>query len=483
MILVDLLRDIHYIDYKGNLDIEIYNLQFDSRKVEKGDLFVAMRGVSVDGHSYIETAINRGAVAVVCEEYPKVLMDNVAYIKVSDSSITLAQSSSYLYGNPSSKIKLIGVTGTNGKTTIASLLYSLFKLAGYKVGLLSTVVNYIDTKEVKATHTTPDVLQINALLSEMVDVGCEYCFMEVSSHALDQNRVAHLEFDGGVFTNITHDHLDYHNTFSEYIKAKKKFFDFLTEDSFAITNVDDKNGLLMLQNCKAKKYSYSIRSMSDYRAKIIERHFSGMLLDINGFEVWTSLIGDYNVSNLLSVYATAVLLGIDKDEALRYISLLKSVSGRLDTIISPDGIMGIVDYAHTPDALKNVLKNIVGLKKPSQSVITVVGAGGDRDKSKRPKMASVAAEYSDRLILTSDNPRSEDPLRIIEDMKEGLSNDDLSKTIAIADRKEAIRTSAMFAKAGDIILIAGKGHETYQDVKGVKSHFDDKEIISEIFNN
>jgi UDP-N-acetylmuramoyl-L-alanyl-D-glutamate--2,6-diaminopimelate ligase len=476
-----LLDKLKYKSNQLNLDAKINAVQFDSRKLSKSDLFVAQKGLALDGHEYINVAIEKGAIAIVCEELPSEIIEGISYIIVEDSSLALARISSNYYGNPSSEIKIVGVTGTNGKTTIASLLYKLFKLAGYKVGLFSTVVNYIDNKEVKATHTTPDVLQINALLSDMLDSGCEYCFMEVSSHALDQNRVADIDFDGALFTNITHDHLDYHKTFAEYIRVKKKFFDNLSKGSFAVTNLDDKNGLTILQNTKANKHSYSIRGMADYKARIIERHFSGMLMEINGKEMWTSLIGDYNASNLLAVYSTAILLGLHEDETLRYMSLLKSVPGRLDTLISSDGKMGIVDYAHTPDALKNVLENISGLKHIGQSVITVVGAGGDRDKSKRTEMASIAASYSDRLILTSDNPRSEDPVLIIEDMKAGLSNDELSKTISIVDRKEAIRTAAMLALEGDIILIAGKGHENYQEINGKRTHFDDKEIIREIF--
>lgn len=477
-----LINKLKYISIHASHDLEINAVAFDSRKVVSSSLFVAVKGVALDGHKYIDTAIKAGAIVIVCEDLPSNLIEGVSYILVEDSSLALAKISSNFYGNPSSQIKLIGVTGTNGKTTIASLLYKLFKSAGYKVGLLSTVVNYIDNREVKATHTTPDVLSINALLRDMIDTGCDYCFMEVSSHALAQNRVADIDFDGGIFTNITHDHLDYHKTFAEYIKAKKIFFDNLSKNAFVVTNLDDKNGMTMLQNTKASKYSYSIRSMADYKGRIMERHFSGMLMDINGKEVWTSLIGDYNASNLLAVYSVAVLLGMQEDEVLRYMSLLKSVSGRLDTVISSDGKMGIIDYAHTPDALKNVLKNIVSLKKPSQQLIAVVGAGGDRDKTKRPEMAAVAVEYSDKLILTSDNPRSEDPNIIIEDMKEGLSKEDLSNIISIVDRKEAIRTAVMFAKEGDIILVAGKGHENYQEINGLRSHFDDKEVITEIFN-
>jgi len=483
MLLSKLLNKLKYKSLHGDIEVDMSGLHFDSRSVEKNNLFVAMKGVSVDGHKYIESSIEKGCKAIVCECLPEKLESGVSYIEVEDASIALATLSSNYYDNPSSKIKIVGVTGTNGKTTIATLLYELYKEAGYKVGLLSTVINFIDTKEVKATHTTPDVLKINELLSQMVECGCDYCFMEVSSHALAQNRVANINFNGGIFTNITHDHLDYHKTFPEYIKAKKKFFDCLPKGSFAITNIDDKNGLLMMQNTLASTKTYSIRSVADYKARIVERHFTGMLMEINGKEVWTSLIGDYNASNLLSVYGAAESLGMDSNEILRYLSLLKPVAGRLETILSKDGIMGIVDYAHTPDALKNVLENIVGLKDVKQSVITVVGAGGDRDKTKRPEMARVAAEYSDRLILTSDNPRSEDPSDIINDMREGLTDADMSKTIAITDRKEAIRTSIMFAKKGDIILVAGKGHETYQEINGVRNHFDDKEIIKENFNN
>jgi len=483
MLLSKLLNKLKYKSLHGDIEIDISGLHFDSRSVVKNNLFVAMKGVSVDGHKYIESSIEKGCKAIVCECLPEKLESGVSYIEVEDASIALATLSSNYYDNPSSKIKIVGVTGTNGKTTIATLLYELYKEAGYKVGLLSTVINFIDKKEIKATHTTPDVLKINELLSQMVECGCDYCFMEVSSHALAQNRVAKINFNGGIFTNITHDHLDYHKTFPEYIKAKKKFFDCLPKGSFAITNIDDKNGLLMMQNTLASTKTYSIRSVADYKARIVERHFTGMLMEINGKEVWTSLIGDYNASNLLSVYGAAESLGMDSNEILRYLSLLKPVAGRLETILSKDGIMGIVDYAHTPDALKNVLENIVGLKDVRQSVITVVGAGGDRDKTKRPEMARVAAEYSDKLILTSDNPRSENPSDIINDMREGLTAADMSKTIAITDRKEAIRTSIMFAKKGDIILVAGKGHETYQEINGVRNHFDDKEVIKENFNN
>lgn len=483
MLLNELVSKLEYKSLLGNIDVSITGLNFDSRAVKKGNLFIAISGVHVDGHNFIESSINNGCVAVVCEVLPRNILEGICYIQVKDSSVALGVLSSIYYENPSSKINIVGVTGTNGKTTIATLLYELYREAGYKVGLLSTVANFINEKELKSTHTTPDVLSINKLLKEMIDCGCEYCFMEVSSHAIDQNRVSNICFKGGIFTNITHDHLDYHKTFAEYIKVKKKFFDNLPNGSFSITNIDDKNGLIMLQNTHAEKKTYSIRSIADYKARVIESHFTGMLMEINGREVWTSLIGAYNASNILAVYGAAESLGMSAYDILKYISGLKPVAGRLETVLSKDGIMGIVDYAHTPDALKNVLENITNLKKSSQSIISVVGAGGERDKAKRPEMAKIAAIYSDKLILTSDNPRSENPSDIIEDMKNGLSKDALSKTISIIDRKEAIRTSILLANKGDIVLVAGKGHENYQEINGVRIHFDDKEIIEEIFNN
>lgn len=483
MLLNELVSKLEYKSLLGNIDVSITGLNFDSRAVKKGNLFIAISGVHVDGHNFIESSINNGCVAVVCEVLPRNILEGICYIQVKDSSVALGVLSSIYYENPSSKINIVGVTGTNGKTTIATLLYELYREAGYKVGLLSTVANFINEKELKSTHTTPDVLSINKLLKEMIDCGCEYCFMEVSSHAIDQNRVSNICFKGGIFTNITHDHLDYHKTFAEYIKVKKKFFDNLPNGSFSITNIDDKNGLIMLQNTHAEKKTYSIRSIADYKARVIESHFTGMLMEINGREVWTSLIGAYNASNILAVYGAAESLGMSAYDILKYISGLKPVAGRLETVLSKDGIMGIVDYAHTPDALKNVLENITNLKKSSQSIISVVGAGGERDKAKRPEMAKIAAIYSDKLILTSDNPRSENPSDIIEDMKNGLSKDALSKTISIIDRKEAIRTSILLANKGDIVLVAGKGHENYQEINGVRTHFDDKEIIEEIFNN
>ncbi|MCT4600754.1 MAG: UDP-N-acetylmuramoyl-L-alanyl-D-glutamate--2,6-diaminopimelate ligase [Marinifilaceae bacterium] len=483
MILEDLIKGVSALKICGDSSIEINKISFDSRKIEDGDVFVAISGVEVDGHNYIDSAISKGVKTVVCEILPNNINEEITYILVEDSSIALSIISSNYYCNPSSKIKLVGVTGTNGKTTIASLLFQLFRNAGYKVGLMSTVVNKINEIDIKADHTTPDVLSINSLLSEMVESGCEYCFMEVSSHGICQNRVANLDFDVAIFTNITHDHLDYHKTFAAYIKAKKKFFDNLSKNSVAIVNLDDKNGMTMLQNSLAVKKTFSIKGMADYKAKVIERGFEGMLIDFAGSEVMTSLIGDYNASNLLAVYAAADSLGMDKMEILINISKLYSVDGRMDRLISKKGVLGIVDYAHTPDALKNVLENIQYLKSKNQQIITVVGCGGDRDKSKRPEMAEIGAKYSDRLILTSDNPRTEDPNEILKDMESGLSDDQKVNTLTISDRYAAIKTSYLLSNKGDIILIAGKGHENYQDINGVKTHFDDKETLKEIFNN
>ncbi|MFA9372173.1 MAG: UDP-N-acetylmuramoyl-L-alanyl-D-glutamate--2,6-diaminopimelate ligase [Labilibaculum antarcticum] len=477
----ELFGSVNIQSIKGDRDVEVNEIHFDSRKVKSGDLFVACRGTMSDGHDFIETAVEKGARVVVCEELPKSSTSETSYIVVEDSSAALSQLAHTYYNKPTENIQLIGVTGTNGKTTIATLLYHLFKKLGYKVGLLSTVCNYVDEKEIKATHTTPDSLQLNALLAEMVEVGCEYCFMEVSSHAIDQKRVGALNFKGGIFSNITHDHLDYHKTFDAYLKVKKAFFDQLGKKSFAITNADDKNGKLMLQNMKGHKFTYSTRSFADYRCQILEKHFSGMLLEMDGAEVWTNFIGDFNAHNLLAVYGTARLLNQNKEEVLKGISELKSVDGRFESIISNDGIMAIVDYAHTPDALKNVLETIGTLRSGNEQVITVVGAGGDRDKTKRALMAKISVELSDKVILTSDNPRSEDPDQIIREMKEGVAAKNTRKVLAITDRNEAIRTACMLAKKDDIILVAGKGHEDYQEIKGVKHHFDDKEIIREIF--
>nr|WP_320117249.1 UDP-N-acetylmuramoyl-L-alanyl-D-glutamate--2,6-diaminopimelate ligase [uncultured Marinifilum sp.] len=481
MNLNELFDTIKIQSLKGDRNVEVNNLHFDSRKVQEGDLFVACRGTISDGHKYIESVVNKGAKVVVCEELPQVSNAETTYIVVEDSLATLSQLAHNYYGKPSENIQLVGVTGTNGKTTIATLLYKLFKKLGYKTGLLSTVCNFIDNNEIKATHTTPDPLQLNYLLSQMVEEGCEYCFMEVSSHAIDQKRVGALNFKGGIFTNITHDHLDYHKTFDIYLKVKKAFFDNLGKNSFALTNADDKNGKFMLQNTKAHKFLYSTRSFADFRCRILEKHFSGMLLEMDEVETWTNFIGEFNAHNLIAVYGAARLLNQSKEEILRGISELKSVDGRFESIISKEGVMAIVDYAHTPDALKNVLESIDVLRTRNEQVITVVGAGGDRDKTKRPLMAKISAELSDKLILTSDNPRSEDPNQIILDMKAGVDANNQRKVLAITDRKEAIRTACMLAQKNDIILVAGKGHEDYQEIKGVKHHFDDKEVIQEIF--
>ncbi|MFT5749206.1 MAG: UDP-N-acetylmuramoyl-L-alanyl-D-glutamate--2,6-diaminopimelate ligase [Ancylomarina sp.] len=478
----DLLKSVDIIESVGELNIEIKELHFDSRKVEEGDFFIAQVGTQSDGHDFISKAIEQGAKAILCERLPENINPNITYIKVENTSKALSTLAHNFYDCPSDNIKLVGVTGTNGKTTIASLLYQLFKKLGYKVGLLSTVTNYIDTKEVKATHTTPDAIQISKLLNDMIEEGCDYCFMEVSSHAIDQHRTRALNFKGGIFTNLTHDHLDYHKTFDAYLRAKKGFFDQLGKTSFAITNADDKNGKIMLQNTKAHKFTYSTRTFADYRCQILEKHFNGMLLEMDGVELWTNFIGDFNAHNLLSVYGAARLLDQSKEEILTKMSELRSVAGRFESIISPDGIMAIVDYAHTPDALKNVLMTIDQLRTRNETVITVVGAGGDRDKTKRAPMGEISAEYSDKVILTSDNPRSENPETIITEIREGISAENLRKVLAIADRKEAIRTAIMLAKKDDIILVAGKGHEDYQEINGTKHHFDDKEIINEIFN-
>lgn len=480
--ITDLLRSINILESVGELSTEINMLHFDSRKVAEGDFFIAQVGTQSDGHDFIPKAIEQGAKAILCEHLPKDIASNVCYIRVENTSKALSTLAHNYYNCPSDNLKLVGVTGTNGKTTIASLLYELFRKLGYKVGLLSTVTNYIDTKEVKATHTTPDAIQISKLLNEMIEEGCDYCFMEVSSHAIDQHRTSALNFKGGIFTNLTHDHLDYHKTFDAYLRAKKGFFDQLGKTSFAITNADDKNGKIMLQNTKAHKFTYSTRAFADFRAQILEKHFNGMMLEMDGLELWSNFIGDFNAHNLLAVYSAARLLDQPKDEVLMKMSELTSVAGRFESLISPNGVMAIVDYAHTPDALKNVLVTIDQLRTRNETVITVVGAGGDRDKTKRPLMGQVSAEYSDKVILTSDNPRSENPDTIISEIRDGVSADNLKKVLAISDRKEAIRTAIMLAQKDDIILVAGKGHEDYQEINGVKHHFDDKEIINEIFN-
>ena len=481
MILDDLLQGIVLLKTVGSADMPIENIQFDSRKVEAGSLFVATKGTAADGHQYITTAIEKGAVAVVCEDLPADQTPNVTYIKVENSSDALGKMASAWYGFPSSKMTLVGVTGTNGKTTIATLLYQLFRKLGHKSGLLSTVCNYVNEVAVEATHTTPDALALNELLAQMVDAGCEYAFMEVSSHSVDQRRIAGLQFDGGVFTNITRDHIDYHLTFENYLKAKKQFFDELSSEAFALTNADDKNGLVMLQNSKAKKYTYSLRSMADFKTRILEHGFEGMLLDMNDREVNVSFIGKFNASNLSAVFGTAVLLGQDELEVLRIISSLNSVSGRFETLHSPAGFTAIVDYAHTPDALTNVIDTINQILQGNGRLITVVGCGGNRDKGKRPMMAREAVNGSWKAILTSDNPRFEEPQDILNDMLAGLDVVDKAKSLTIVDRREAIRTACALAQPGDVVLVAGKGHEDYQIIQGVKHHFDDKEVVRECF--
>lgn len=482
-----ILKDIIYktgiLDVSGSTEISVADVCFDSRKVKEGSLFVAVKGTQVDGHQYIKAVIEQGAVAIVCELLPKVQAEGVTYVRVSDSATALAHIASNFYGNPSEKIKLVGVTGTNGKTTVATLLFQLFRSLGYSAGLLSTVKNQINDRIIPATHTTPDPIQLNALLSTMVDDGCTHCFMEVSSHAVVQKRIAGLKFSGGVFTNITHEHLDYHKTFAEYLKAKKTFFDSLTSDAFALINSDDKNGMVMLQNTKAKKYAYSLRSMSDYKCKLIENHFSGLILNLDGHEVHCKLVGSFNAYNLSAAYATAVLLGENKMKVLTELSRLNPVEGRFDFVTSKKKIIGVIDYAHTPDALQNVLSTIHDVSSGHGRVITIVGCGGDRDTSKRPMMAKIACELSDKVFLTSDNPRSEDPSEIIHEMEKGIAPGEVMKTISILDRKEAIKAAVQFAMPGDIILVAGKGHEKYQEIKGVRTPFDDKTILQEMFQN
>lgn len=471
-----------YEEIHGNADIPVNAVHFDSRKVGKNDVFIAQRGVNIDGHAFMQKAAEAGAAGVVCEELPAVPAEGVCYVKVADSSEALGKMAANFYGNPSRKMKLVGVTGTNGKTTTATLLYELVRLMGKKAGLLSTVCNYVDGEKFPSTHTTPDAVELNGYLNKMAEAGCEYCFMEVSSHSIHQKRIAGLDFDGAVFSNITHDHLDYHKTFKAYIEAKKAFFDGLKKEAFALTNADDKNGPVMLQNTAARRFTYSCRTLADFNAKVVERHLDGTLLSLDGTEVWTKFTGDFNAYNLLAVYSSACLLGLEKGEVLRCMSLLVPVSGRFETILSKEGVVAVVDYAHTPDAVENVLSTIKGLKGKDNVVITVVGAGGDRDKTKRPEMADAACRYSDRVILTSDNPRSEEPEAILADMRAGVKEEYKNKVLSITDRREAIRTALMLASKGDIVLIAGKGHENYQEIKGVKHHFDDKEVVNEVFN-
>lgn len=480
-LLKDILYKVGLVEIVGSTNVAIAAISFDSRKIEMDSLFVAVKGTLSDGHKYIDDTIAKGAVAVLCEELPDVLNEKITYIKVKDASVALGIVAGNFYDNPSESLVLVGVTGTNGKTTTVTLLFSLFKKMGYSVGLLSTVKNQINNEIIPATHTTPDAIQLNALLRQMLDKGCTHCFMEVSSHAVMQNRISGIHFSGGVFTNITHDHLDYHKTFQEYIKAKKRFFDMLGPDAFALTNIDDANGELMLQNTKATKKTYSLHAMADFRCKVVENQFSGLLLNIDNNEVWSKLIGNFNAYNLLTVYATAVLLKEDKTNVLTTLSTLSSVEGRFQYIRSESGIIGIVDYAHTPDALMNVLKTIKDIRTGNEQVITVVGCGGDRDAAKRPIMAKIACDLSNKVILTSDNPRSEEPEAIIKQMEKGVDAVNHKKTIAITDRSEAIKMACSIAKAGDIILVAGKGHEKYQEIKGVKHPFDDMQVLKENF--
>ena len=463
-------------------EVDVRGINIDSRLVQEGDMFIAVRGTQTDGHQYIAAAEEKGAVAIVCEKTPEKLSPNVAYITFPNVQSIAGKLATAFYGNPSQKLKLVGVTGTNGKTTIATLLYELFRKMGHRCGLLSTVCNYIDGTPYPSTHTTPDAISLNRLLAQMVDAGCEYAFMEVSSHALAQERTGGLEFAGAIFTNLTRDHMDYHETMENYLKAKKSFFDNLSRHAFAITNLDDKNGPVMVQNCRGDIKNYSTRTICDYRARLVETHLDGMLLEFNNREFATLLTGRFNISNLLAIYGAAIELGKDPEDVLRIMSTLKPVSGRFEALHSPEGFSAIVDYAHTPDAIKNVLGTVNDVLRGRGNIITVLGAGGNRDKGKRPLMAAEAAKASSRVILTSDNPRNEDPQDIINDMLAGLSDEQKKKTITIVDRKEAIRTACAFAQKGDVVVVAGKGHENYQEIQGVKHHFDDKEVINEIFN-
>lgn len=475
--LTELLRKLNLKKVLGATDISISDITCDSREVKAGSMFFAVKGTRVDGHSYIQSVIESGAVAIVCEEIPEAINHKVTYIQVTDSSFAFGISASNWFGNPSEKLRLVGITGTNGKTTTVTLLFDLFRQLGYHSGLLSTIVNRIDDEIIPSTHTTPDALQLNSLLSQMVSKGCSFCFMEVSSHSIVQNRIAGLAFTGGIFSNITHDHLDFHKTFDEYLKAKKKFFDDLPSTAFALTNIDDRNGLVMLQNTKASKHTYSFQKMADFKGRMLEAPLDGLHLDFDGNEVWCRLVGRFNGYNLMAVYAAGVLLGQDPTEVLTILSNVESVEGRFDYIKSPQGIIGIVDYAHTPDALQNVLETINQLRSGNEMLITVVGCGGDRDKTKRPIMARIAARLSDRVILTSDNPRSEVPEHIISEMLAGVEKEYSRNVQNITEREDAIRIACAMTRDNDVILIAGKGHEKYQEIKGVKHHFDDKEIL------
>lgn len=478
--LKDILYKVSIEAVKGATDITIGQIRFDSRQVADGDVFVAIRGSLSNGHEYIEKAINFGAVAIVCDDFPDLIVSGITYVQVEDTNSAMALMAANYYGNPSQNLKLVGITGTNGKTTVASLLYQMFKKAGFKTGLISTVKIMVDDKEYKATHTTPDSVTINKYLAEMAEAGAEFCFMEVSSHGIHQRRTEGLHFTGGVFTNLSHDHLDYHHDFAEYRDVKKSFFDNLPPTAFALSNVDDKNGMVMLQNTKARKVTYALKTYAEYRAQILENGLTGLLLKINDNEVWTRLIGAFNAYNLLAIYGTAAELGLEKLEVLRLLSELESVSGRFQFIVSDSKITAIVDYAHTPDALENVLKTIYEIRTKNEQLITVVGCGGDRDKAKRPIMAAIATTVSDKVILTSDNPRSEDPDDIIADMEKGVEPQNHRKTVAITDRRQAIKLACQLANPNDIILIAGKGHETYQEIKGVRHDFDDMAIVKEL---
>ncbi|WP_435802297.1 UDP-N-acetylmuramoyl-L-alanyl-D-glutamate--2,6-diaminopimelate ligase [Polaribacter sp.] len=480
--LKDILYKVAIHQVFGVTNMDVHQLVFDSRKVKKNDVFIAQKGLAVDGHFYIETAISLGATVIICEDFPSDKKEGITYVQVQDTNVALAIMAANFYENPSTKLPVIGVTGTNGKTTIASLLYQLFSKAGYKVGLLSTVKVLVDETEFKATHTTPDSLTINRYLDMMLEAGVEYCFMEVSSHGIHQKRTEGLNFAGGIFTNLSHDHLDYHDTFAEYRNVKKSFFDFLPKSAFALINVDDKNGNFMLQNTKAKKKTYALKTVADYKVRILEKQLSGTLISVDGTEVWTKLIGVFNIYNLTAIIAAADLLGLEKLEILTIISQLESVNGRFQSVISEDGVTAIIDYAHTPDALKNVLQTINDIRTGNEKVITVVGCGGDRDITKRPKMAHIAAQLSHQVIFTSDNPRSENPQTILDEMEVGVSPENYSKTLTVLDRRQAIKTACKFAETGDIILIAGKGHENYQEVNGVRSHFDDLEEVTNLFN-
>ena len=480
--LKDILWKVAIEAVHGSTDVAIEKMEFDSRKVSENDVFIAIRGSISDGHEFIETATNKGAIAIICDVFPEIIIAGITYIKVNNTNKAMAFMAANYFDNPSQKLKLIGITGTNGKTTIASLLFQLFQKAGYKTGLLSTVKIVVDTNEYKATHTTPDSISINHYLNEMVNAGVDYCFMEVSSHGIHQKRTEGLHFSGGVFTNLSHDHLDYHATFSEYRDVKKSFFDHLPKTAFALSNIDDKNGAVMMQNTNAKKRTYALKTYADYKAQILENQLSGLLLKINDSEVWVRLIGTFNAYNLLAIYGTAVELGMESLEVLRLLSELESVSGRFQYVVSNGKITAIVDYAHTPDALENVLKSINDIRTKNEQLITVVGCGGDRDKTKRPIMADIASDLSDKIIITSDNPRTENPETIIEEMERGVAPQNFKKTVSITDRKQAIKTACQLAQANDIILIAGKGHETYQEINGVRHDFDDMKMVKEMLD-